>query len=150
MNHATETKKLNNQGFSLVELIIVVAIMAVLVGVLAPQYLRYVENSRYQTDVTMADSIRNAIKVALATDEQIYADAEDVTITLSDADLTSIGWTSLNDELIEVIGNGTAYPDTALTSKTCIATPITITITETGDVSMTYPEEANSTTTITK
>jgi type IV pilus assembly protein PilA len=33
-------KKANNQGFSLVELIIVIAIMAVLVGVLAPQFIK--------------------------------------------------------------------------------------------------------------
>ena len=32
-------KKMNNKGFSLVELIIVIAIMAVLIVVLAPQYL---------------------------------------------------------------------------------------------------------------
>ena len=35
-------KKINNKGFSLVELIIVIAIMAVLVGVLAPQFMKYV------------------------------------------------------------------------------------------------------------
>ena len=39
-------KSLTNKGFSLVELIIVIAIMAVLVGVLAPQFLKYVEQSR--------------------------------------------------------------------------------------------------------
>ena len=37
-------KKMNNKGFSLVELIIVIAIMVILVAVLAPQYLKYVEN----------------------------------------------------------------------------------------------------------
>ena len=44
-------KSLTNKGFSLVELIIVIAIMAVLVGVLAPQFLKYVERSRKSTDV---------------------------------------------------------------------------------------------------
>ena len=43
-------KSLTNKGFSLVELIIVIAIMAVLVGVLAPQFLKYVERSRKSTD----------------------------------------------------------------------------------------------------
>ena len=34
-------KKTNNKGFSLVELIVVIAIMAVLVGVMAPQFLNW-------------------------------------------------------------------------------------------------------------
>ncbi len=44
--------KANNQGFSLVELIIVIAIMAVLVGVLAPQFIKYVERGRAQRDAS--------------------------------------------------------------------------------------------------
>ena len=36
-------KSLTNKGFSLVELIIVIAIMAVLVGVLAPQFIKYLK-----------------------------------------------------------------------------------------------------------
>lgn len=52
--------KENNEGFSLVELIIVIAITAVLVGVLAPQYIKYVEKSRKTADESMADEFRRA------------------------------------------------------------------------------------------
>ena len=56
-----EMKK-NNKGFSLVELIIVIAIMAVLMAVLAPQFLRYIERSRLQSDNTAIGEIANALR----------------------------------------------------------------------------------------
>ncbi len=61
-------KEMNNKGFSLVELIIVIAIMAVLIGVLAPQYLKYVKSSKVSTDITNAESIATAINVAISDD----------------------------------------------------------------------------------
>ena len=64
-------KKTNNQGFSLVELIIVIAIMAVLIGVLAPQFIKYVESSRYQKDVSAIEEVRNATQIALS-EETVY------------------------------------------------------------------------------
>ena len=57
-----------NKGFSLVELIVVIAIMAVLVGVLAPAYLKYVEKSRKSKDLNMLDTIVET-GVIIATDE---------------------------------------------------------------------------------
>lgn len=59
-------KEMNNKGFSLVELIIVIAIMAVLVGVLAPQYLKYVNNSKVSTDITNAGNINTSFSAAIA------------------------------------------------------------------------------------
>lgn len=64
-------KKLGNKGFSLVELIVVIAIMVILVGVLAPTLLKSVERSRESTDIQTLDSIREAVVVALA-DETVY------------------------------------------------------------------------------
>lgn len=64
-------KEMNNKGFSLVELIIVIAIMAVLVGILAPQYLKYVKNSKISTDIANAQEIATAINTAIASEATI-------------------------------------------------------------------------------
>ena len=59
-------RKLNNKGFSLVELIIVIAIMVILVVVFAPQYLRFVNNSRISTDVQTAANVVTAVEANIA------------------------------------------------------------------------------------
>lgn len=58
-------KKLGNKGFSLVELIIVIAIMVILVGLLAPQYIKYLDKSRIAADTQLADNIRQAMTTTL-------------------------------------------------------------------------------------
>lgn len=60
-----------NKGFSLVELIVVIAIMAVMVAVLAPSLLQYVEKSRAQKDDSAMGELTNAVNLALA-DQDVY------------------------------------------------------------------------------
>lgn len=67
-----ETKRRNNKGFSLVELIIVIAIMAILAGILAPQFIKYIKKSRVSTDIQNAQQIATAISAE-------YADAGEET-----------------------------------------------------------------------
>lgn len=66
-------KKLGNKGFSLVELIVVIAIMAVLVGVLAPTLIKNIEKSRESKDAQNIEQIKSAVEVALQ-NETAYAD----------------------------------------------------------------------------
>ena len=61
----TNQTGLGHKGFSLVELIIVIAIMAILVGVMAPQLIRYVERTRVSADTQLADSVKTAITTAM-------------------------------------------------------------------------------------
>lgn len=58
-------RKENNKGFSLVELIVVIAIMAVLVAVLAPQFTKYIDQSRKSNDAATVSGIVTAAQVGI-------------------------------------------------------------------------------------
>ena len=73
-------------GFSLVELIVVIGIIAVLVAVLAPAYLRYVEKSRVSRDVTAAEEIRHAAEIVVLSGT--YNVTEEVLVTFDRSGIT--------------------------------------------------------------
>ena len=64
-------KRSDDKGFSLVELVIVIAIMAVLIAILAPQFIKYVEQSRISADKTTIDEMVRAVNAELATDGSV-------------------------------------------------------------------------------
>ena len=63
-------KNKNNSGFSLIELIVVVAMMAVLVGILAPKYITHVENARTQTCAWNMDGVLREVQLRASTDTE--------------------------------------------------------------------------------
>jgi type IV pilus assembly protein PilA len=91
-----KTKK--NAGFSLVELIVVIAIMAVLVGVLAPAYLKYVEKSRKSSDVS-------AISEMMTSANNTASDNE---VNMAENDTFTIMWTTSNATVETRSSNKTA------------------------------------------
>lgn len=109
------TKRKNNKGFSLVELIVVIAIMAVLMAVLAPAMLRYVEKSRIQKDRSAVSEAAHAAELALG-DDDIYDKAitalgtgTTITITVSGdgttASTATPAVTELTDDVDKTVGN---------------------------------------------
>lgn len=127
--------KKNNKGFSLVELIVVIAIMAVLVGVLAPTLIGNIEKSRESKDLQNLDSIRQAVVTAMS-DENVYSSTVPTTgsVTVasgaSGANLAFNGtYGSLSTEFGTIITS-----DTKMTSKSGTSGTLEIHVLSTGAV----------------
>lgn len=103
-------KKLGNKGFSLVELIVVIAIMAVLVGVLAPTLIKNIEKSRESKDAQNIEQIKSAVEVALQ-NETAYADEVPTVASGSPSGSTSKVLVTLNKD------SGTISASTAFSSE---------------------------------
>lgn len=64
-------KKANNNGFTLVELVIVIAILGVLAAITISTYVSFVEKARLRADETHALNIKNAISIYIYESDDI-------------------------------------------------------------------------------
>ena len=80
--------KKKNKGVSLVEVIIVVAIMAILIGMVAANVVRYIEKAHVSSDLRLLDEISAAVTYALMDPAVIKDPTSDVPVALMDAATT--------------------------------------------------------------
>lgn len=57
---------MDSKGFSLVELIIVIAVMVILAGTLAPVLIKYIEKSRKSKDIQNATTLESMLVCAFS------------------------------------------------------------------------------------
>ena len=94
------SKKINDKGFSLIELIVVIAIMVVLVAILSPVFTRFIEQGRRATDLTNANTIASAILIDIES-----GDFKGTAATDNPADIDETAFKSIGS-LPEIQGTG--------------------------------------------
>ena len=127
----------NNKGFSLVELIIVIAIMAILVGVMAPQLIKYIEKTNVSSDAQTCDSIRSAMTTAMLDPEVVNAASNGIPVDGTD-DVTNISLTTPFGLAVKEILGISAWSDIKFKSHvgTSTASGLTYKITNGNSVSV--------------
>lgn len=119
-------KTTNNKGFSLIELIIVIAIMAVLVAIIAPNLTKYLGSSKKNTDKKNADELAAQIQTCI-TDyetENGYIGACSITWSATGASTTNVTFQSMLNAAItsstasKEVTNSYAKADVALKDST--------------------------------
>ena len=96
----------HNSGFSLVELIVVVLIMAIIAVALAPQIMKWVENSRRATDMQLKGNMLSIMQVTVLEPDVI-------------SDITDAGgaWMKMDNSGIKLTqGSGSGGSDFGTTS----------------------------------
>ena len=106
----------SNKGFTLVELIIVIAIIAILTVVAAPQYLKYVDKARLGKDQNEAASLQTLVEayvIDVNSNEVTTDDVDDVVVVFDKDGVTTTTHTGLAAEIaanlpgIQVTNKGT-------------------------------------------
>jgi prepilin-type N-terminal cleavage/methylation domain-containing protein len=117
-NYLAKLQENDKKGFSLVELIIVMAIMAILVGIVASQVLPYMDKSRQSKDQQKLSSICTDLVSATAQSSVALSDLPATDVTTTTWGTAGESWDKVRETFSELQGGQiTAYANFKLASK---------------------------------
>jgi type IV pilus assembly protein PilA len=135
-------KQRTQAGFTLIELMIVVAIIGILAAVALPQYQNYTKKSRFSEVVTAASAVRSQVEVCIQTEGTLAACDTWAEIGVPQANATvgdNVSAASITATTAVITLTGTAAVD----GRTFILTPTLtsgrVTWAQTGTCSSTQP-----------
>jgi len=119
-NYVAKLRENEEKGFSLVELIIVMAIMAILVGIVASQVLPYMDKSRQSKDQQQLSSVCTNLVSAVAQSGKDLPDVSGADVKTLDGSQTPLAgntdWTTVGANFKDLNG-GAITSDGKLGSK---------------------------------
>lgn len=127
-----KNRKSNNKGFSLVELIIVIAIMAILIGIVGTQVVPYIEKSKASKDLQVVSSYSTAATTAYSENaDKITLGATAITIDIYGTAPTDAGQLAVYNTIRELTSTSMpsfgskTYKDAKTIKVTLTSTTIT-------------------------
>ena len=113
--------KKNMQGFTLIELMIVVAIIAVLAAIALPAYSDYTKRAKVSEIMLAASAVRTAVAEYGASYNSLPATNWDAFAAQSSTYVAGVAWSSN-----KIVATARGFNDADIDGKTIVLTPSTV------------------------